>query len=78
MDPVTGETYQGLLPDGTTVDCECLSSNPPQYAMLAVHEPTGFKLSSNYKVTASLNGVNSVWGGSSGKFTFASKAGYVF
>lgn len=67
-----------MLPDGATVDCECLSSNPPEYALLAVHQPSGFRLSSFYKVNASLNGVNSVWGSSSGKFKFRSKAGHTF
>lgn len=46
--------------------------------MLTNHETSGFKLHGFYKVNASLNGVNSVWGGSSGKFKFRNKAGNTF
>lgn len=78
LDPVSGETFQGVLPDGATISCECLSSNPPEYYTYTSHDPSGFKFSGYYKVNASLNGVNSVWGGSSGKFNFRNKAGYSF
>jgi len=67
-----------LLPNGATVDCECLSSNPPEYAVLLAHQPSGFKLHGYYRIKASLNGVNSVWGGSSGRFRLSNRIGNNF
>lgn len=33
FNPLLGETYQGVLPDGTTIDCEHISHHPPITSM---------------------------------------------
>lgn len=78
LDPFTGETFQGVLKDGTQVDVECLTANPPKISLLATNKKTNLTIIGSYSVLARPNGVNSILGYSTGHFIFKSRAGNTY